>query len=135
MRLPEWLFESFRWVLSTIKAHAKTIGILAGIGTLGGLVKWLADIRKSWHEGNLAKEQLRRLRKEKEYKEKLPAVVKLMEAEIEKYRKEHRFGGRLILEAEFFLDRLPRGTDRELIERGISEIEAKQQKYRDLFRH
>lgn len=134
MRLPEWLLESFRWFLSAIKTHAKAIGVLAGIGTLGGLMKWIAEIRKSWHEGNLAKFELKKLRKDEEDEEKLPALVKLMEQTLADYRREHKLHGHLILTDEFFVELLPRGTDPKLIRRGIVEIEAKQEKLNRQFR-
>jgi hypothetical protein len=52
------------WLWGVIKSHAKAIGITATVGISGGLVKWLADIRKSWHEGTLAKKELRRQNEE-----------------------------------------------------------------------
>jgi len=134
MRLPEWLIESFRWVLSTIKTHAKAIGVIAGIGALGGLVRWIAEIRKSWHEGNLAKFQLAQLRKAQEDEEKFPTLLKLMEQRLSEYRKEHKLHGHLILTDEFFAALLPPGTDPKLIRRSIAEIEAKQEKLNRLFK-
>lgn len=132
-RIAEWFISLFRLAWSAIRAHAKAIGILAAIGASGTFVKWIADIRKSWHEGNLAKEQLRLLLKQQADEERLPALVKEMEEVIASYRKEANVSCHLMLTDEFFLARM-KEKDRSLIRRGIAEIEEKQQKINALSR-
>ncbi|HTX16395.1 MAG TPA: hypothetical protein VMD77_13940 [Candidatus Baltobacteraceae bacterium] len=97
-------------------------------------MRWIAEIRKSWHEGNLAKFQLAQLRKAQEDEEKFPTLLKLMEQRLSEYRKEHKLHGHLILTDEFFAALLPPGTDPKLIRRSIAEIEAKQEKLNRLFK-
>lgn len=129
----ERLFAVLHWVWSQVKSHAGAITVVAAIGTAGGLAKWLADVRKSWHEGNLAKEQLRILRKQQADEDRLPALVKAMNAVISAYRKEVNFHGHLILNEDFFLERMP-GEEPMLIRAGIAQIEEKERKWNEFFK-
>jgi hypothetical protein len=129
----ERVLAAFHWLWSGILGHLATIGVVAAIGVLGGATKWLAEVRRSWHESNLAKEQLRVIRKLQADEERLPHLVKDMEAVISGYRKEANFHGHLILNPEFFLERMP-GEDAKLIRMGIAEIEEKERKWNEVFR-
>lgn len=46
-------------------SHWKWIGTFASLAIIGGVVKWLMEIRKSWHEGSDARESRAERRRER----------------------------------------------------------------------
>jgi hypothetical protein len=69
-------------ILAWIAAHWKSLGGVAAVGIVGGFVKWLVDIRKSWREGTEAKKRSEGLDRQK--------IVDEREAQIERYVSEFK---------------------------------------------
>jgi hypothetical protein len=130
--LPQWLVGAFSWLWAAVKNHAKSIGIIAAIGAAGGVVSWLSNLRKTWREGTLAKEQLEKFRQERYDEENFHLIVKQMEDSLNAWRREKKIHGDVILNEDFFVERLPSLT-RIQIRKGLAVIEEKQKKWRERF--
>jgi len=110
------------------------LGIGAVLGMVGSGIRWLAETRKSWHEGSLAKEQRKRLLQEQEDEEKLAGVVREMDEVETALRREQNLHGWIDLDAleDIFAERLPL-IDRRLIRKGIAQLKQKKKERNELW--
>lgn len=107
--------------------YGKTVAFVS-VGSIGAVVKWLAEFRKSWSEGDLAKERLRKMRKAEKEKQQceddeklIPQVMERMDTLIAEERKaKNLWAGFIIPKAEWFSERMPEHEDR-LIRKAYKE--------------
>jgi hypothetical protein len=104
------------WIVS----HWKGIGILSLLCLAGRAMKWLADMRKSWHEGSAAKEERQVLgRKEK---------IKQLKREILSHERKLRETGTIhtrlaLLPAEQYWLEYFKNEEKELVIDALAELD------------
>jgi hypothetical protein len=108
------------------------IGVLLGMAGSG--IKWFAELRKSWHEGSLAKHRHKQLLHEQQDEAELPDVVRQI-GEIETtVRAEQNLHGWIDMDdlENIFVERLPQ-IDRRLIRKGILRLKQKKKELSELW--
>jgi hypothetical protein len=126
--------SAYFWLHHEWKALV-AFGVGGLVGMVGSGIKWIADVRKSWNEGSLARDQRERLLQEQEDEEKLPANARNM-AEIEAtVRREQHLHGWIDLDdlEDIFVERLP-NVDRRLIRKGIVRLKEKRKELNELWK-